>query len=571
MDRHAQAADDEFIATATFRLCNKPNTIVHHLSLATSPTKTELGVLFALGENGRTSYCTFHEERESCVVGRPLSDLLVIWHPEKIEGSLFCLHMHARQLRLSDEDVRAAEREWHGTGVEAGREAETSVAKGAELVSKKTDKGKGRAKERQSTTGRPDDSVTIRLSFMQDEDSVLDPAVWRDVNISVLLSSRVDRLPQLMKAAITKLVTRDKPLFAMLQKGNSNVVTKPSIQFNDSRDCYVDFENGKVMVVTFAGLFSASSEVKTINATVELMGNEVETAPQRPADAVEPFVCNTNEIFRLGNVRKKTDFTPSKASDVSHEMIIVGGLDDDMGVRLAAVPVFSVNSVLIGDCYTGITLIKYKETYDWAEKYADATSLEDLATLVRAHRKDKPNSATQLPLRQNYSFRRFVGIDHGLKMTRWPATGAHLTVRCVNMLPADPNDEDAMIVFPALKHTRYTLEAVDNVDSVKTMIREEIRGRGKDGRTCGRLFEDEMAGKWKMVLWVLPQIDGTATLYRWLEGGAMQFLRLGTSTTGKTDGRLYVEAHILRVDRAVGRRAHAADEVEEDPGSLFLP
>ncbi|KAK0920817.1 hypothetical protein LTR91_002496 [Friedmanniomyces endolithicus] len=571
MDRHAQAGDGEFIATATFRLCNKPDTIVHHLSLATSPTKTELGVLFALGENGRTSYCTFHEERESCVVGRPLSDLLAIWHPEKIEGSLFCLHMHARQLRLSDEDVRAAEREWHGSGAEVGGEAKTTVAKGAESASKKTDKGKGRAKERQSTTGGPDDSVTLRLSFLQDEDSLLDPAVWRDVNISVLLSSRIDCLPQLMKAAIIKLVTRDKPLFAMLQKGSGNIVIKPCIRFNDSRDCYVDFENGKVMVVTFAGLFSAVSEVMTIDVMVEVMGNEVETAPQTPTDAVQPFVCNTNEIFRLGNVRKKPNSTPSKASDIPHEMIVVGGLDDDTAVHLAAVPVFSVNSLLIGDCYTGVTMIAYKETYDWAEKYADATSVEDLATLVRAHRKDKPNSATQLPIRQNYSFGRFVGLEHGLKMTRWPATGVHLTVRCVNMLPADPNGEEEMIVFPALKHTRYTLEAVDNVDSVKTMIREEIRGRGKDGRTCGRLFEEEMVGKWQMVLWVLPQIDGTATLYRWLEGGAMQFLRLGTSTTGKTDGRLFIEAHVLRVERADSRRTRAVDEEEEDPGSLFLP
>ncbi|TKA72855.1 hypothetical protein B0A55_07700 [Friedmanniomyces simplex] len=570
MNQQPQNGDAEFIATATFRLCHKPaaaETITYHLSVGTSPTKTEIDILSALGENGRTSFCTFHEERESCVVSRPLGDLIIIWHPEKIAGSNFCLHVHARQLRVSDEEVRAAEKEWQGVGEVAGSGVETEVAKGAEAESSNTGKNKA-ARRKSGSSELPGDSVTVRLSFLQDEDSVLDPAVWRGVDISVPRTARVESLPTLMMADVRTLVKQDKRLFAMLQAGSSKIIVNPSLQFKDYRDRYVNFELGKLLVETFADLFSAASEERSVDVAVEMLGRDAETTPKKPADAVEPFVCDVSAMFRLGAVQQRAASASTKASGIAHEMIIVGVFDDTAGLLLGTVPIFSVNSLLIGDCYVGATTIDFKETHEWAEKYADATSIEDLAALVRAHRKDKPKPALRLPVRPSFSFRRFNPLEHGLGVIRWPSVGVHLTVRCVSMLPASySSDDGGLIVFPALRHTRYALESVDNVDSVKMMIREEMRGQGKDGRTCGCLFEEGMMGKWEMVLWVLPQMEGTATLYRWVEGGAAQFLRPGDK--GTMDGRLYVEAHVLEVEGPVSGRVEAADEMEEG-SSLFV-
>ncbi|KAK3640616.1 hypothetical protein LTR56_003679 [Elasticomyces elasticus] len=562
MEPEPQNSDSDMMATASLRLCYKPSTtkpIIYHLSPTISPTRAEIDILAALGENGLTYFSTFHEEHESCVVARPLQDLIMIWHPEKIASVVLCVHVHPRPTRLSDEDVRKAEMEWAG---EMGDRMEVEGAGGDDP--KKHKAGTEKVVRRKSSAGSvADDTATLRITFIRDEGCLLDPGVWRNVELPLPLTARFDELPTLMAPAMRKLVKRDKNLFKILQDGPNKLSFKPYFRFRDCRDRYINFDDGNISVETVAGLFPASGR-KMVNVVVEAIAGLADTVPERATDAVETYIGGEPRIFRLGKMADEVPTsTKAKAREVPHEMMITGSFNDEDGFSLGAVPVFSVNGLLIADCYTGVG-IDLKESYQWAEKYDGASTEEGLASLVRAHRHDKIKPSMQLPLRPNYSFRAFNPKEHKLGVSRWPAAGVHLTVKCANMLP-----DSAIITFPALSRLKYTLEAVDNVDSVKTMIREEMRGRSKDGRTCGMLFGNDMIGRWEVMLFVLPQIDKTATLFRWTEGGAMQFLR-PVGSSGKADGRLYVEAHIVEAEGAVIGQYSAADEAERASESLFV-
>ncbi|KAK3116066.1 hypothetical protein LTR53_003956 [Teratosphaeriaceae sp. CCFEE 6253] len=557
--------NSDLVATTIFRLCRKPNAsaVAYRLSVTPSPIQSELEIMTALGENGRTSFCTFHEAREACVVSRPLSDLINIWHPDKIEGSTFCLHLHARQFRLADEALSQALTEWR-----AGEATATEVSGSQATSPTEIRVARGKSASGQSKDG---DAVILHVTFPQEEGSVLDAEVWSGVEVSVPLTARVETIPVVVMKEMQKLLRQDKRLFAMLQEGKNRLTFKPYLQFKDCRDCYVDLEHGRVVVQTIARLFSEPSEqAREIEVMVEVEGESCDMAPSKPAEAVVPFVCELSEMFRLGRVQDVTS-SGAKAKTILCETAIIGALDVETGLRLGAVTIFAVNNMSIGDCYAG-AMLSFKESYAWADKYWGARTLEDLATMVRAHRNDRLKPGQELPIRPDYTFERFDAGGLKLGLIRWPSSGVHLTIRCVSMLPLD----DMAFVFPALKYTQYTLEAVDTVDSVKMMIREEMRAKRKDGRTCGSLFQKDVVGRWDLVLWTLPQIDGMTTLHRWLGGPVTQFMR----SKGKTDGRLYVEAHVVEVRRdeeqdeeeqeAGGGRLDAADGMDGQSEGLFI-
>lgn len=282
----------------------------------------------------------------------------------------------------------------------------------------------------------------------------------------------------------------------------------------------------------------------------------VKDAPVDLSDAIVPDTEIGYHFFRLGSIGKRTPREELRESHVPVDYALVAGIGctdtDDDDVVIFKVPTWSLNGVCIGECYAG-SHESFSRSYDWADENSSAQTHTQLSDLVRAHRdndNDNEEPGDGVPIAPTYTFRPYDPAKLSLGLHGWPRTGISIAVHCVNLLGSSSSASN--IVLPAPENLQLDVEANDTPASLREHICDELgKAHYRDGRTSLGLFRPALEGKWKMVLWVMPQIEGRAGMYQYTEGSLRRFL---DPEGGKRDGRLYVEAHIVpqgRVRREV--------------------
>ena len=127
-------------------------------------------------------------------------------------------------------------------------------------------------------------------------------------------------------------------------------------------------------------------------------------------------------------------------------------------------------------------------------------------------------------------FQRFPGF---VRLAKWPEDGVHITVRYVNMLHTD---EMAEVSMPTQQY--FHLASTDSLISVRNLILDKLAEMDE----AQVLFSGETVEKWKMMAFVLPQIDDVSKMYLWEVGSIAQYLR---PDGDEMDGRLLVEVHVV--------------------------
>ncbi|KAK4544499.1 hypothetical protein LTR36_004071 [Oleoguttula mirabilis] len=523
----AHPATAHHIATATFKLCDVGR---HSDSVSTSydlyeqssRTQVEIEILALLHEDGHTHFPAFHEASESCVLQRPLGDLIRIWHAEMIEGSTFCLHLHESESHADEEETDDA----------------LQMSCDADLPSSELD-------TLFLTPSPPHhlrDTIIFRLTFGFKDDAPIDHDLWRPYDLRVKLSTLTESLPLLIKEAAEEIAANDTGLISILLNNSHKLFLRPLLVFGDERDDYADFTR-KVRVETLAELFPSTPALTTsVPVRVKVKLRVVDD--DAPSDLSEAIVADTElgyQFSRLGSL-KAARLGDLDDSEVPIECAIVAWVEDDGTVHLNKVQTWLINGLCLGECYT-VNEVGYDiSSYVWTFDYEDAENVEELCTLVRAYAESgEPEAAGEVLIAPTYSFRTYDPAHHGLSLSGWPKTGVRIAVKCVNMLRKHSGGSN--IIFPAPENFQLEVESVDTAESVLMLIETELNvDYHEDGRTSSRLFQTAMYGKWQLEMWVLPQIDGETTMYKYKEGSLTQFL---DSERGFADGRLYVEAHIV--------------------------
>jgi hypothetical protein len=106
--------EDSDITSASFKICGRSakEQVEYTLDLEHSPTWCEMQLLNLLGKDGSKQYPLFHDEGENCRIQRPVSDLFLIWHEDKIATCRFCLHLYDRKKRVTGKEIRQADLQW---------------------------------------------------------------------------------------------------------------------------------------------------------------------------------------------------------------------------------------------------------------------------------------------------------------------------------------------------------------------------------------------------------------------------------------------------------------------------
>ena len=537
--------DEHFVATVAFLLCDKPAQppIPYNITAAVSPLHTELDILSKLGVNGRTYFSSFHEARESCAFGRPIYDLVRTWHPQQVEGCNFCIHIHARERKLTDVDLKSREEAWVDERNSILAPSSDSGRTGRKI--KRSERAESVQQDRDTTVEEPSPpSVRFILSFAYQENPYMDSRVWAPIETTIEHSMRLDALPRLFEMEVNGAIGEDKRLRKVLRSNREMLEFTCYFDLDNQRDLYVDFDHGRMLLETVGDLLDDPSDPnQKVHAVLNIVIIDAQDAPANDGSLAVAAETSIAQIFRLGNVSKTL---PPADGKLTMSEAIVAALDDATGLRLGAIPTWQVNNLWLGDCLSGGLALDYKPSYDWAPRYQRARSIFELNALVYANRNVPPSDPMEmLPTTPKYSLRLMESTD--LHLGRDPKAPVQISLRVVNMWSDAP-----WLIVPPPKRIMLELKHTDGVKLLHGRIRAKLDEEKGLGRNAARLMKPEVMKKWEMWIWVLPQMANSAKLYRWTEGDTMQFL----SPSGK-DTRLYVEAHILPKKERKASRARS--------------
>lgn len=274
---------DSYLSTAEVKLCDahiahdNPTEFydVHteHCETAAACTRTEIDVLAQLGEDGYRYFPAFHGVDEVCAVRRPLSDFARVWHPDLVNGEVFCLHLHRRGRRIEegeageeeagDEEMGDEEMEDEDEEVldEEVKDEDTESADGvqnAETAVKVDDESSELGFLERTPTPTDyhpaRDTATFTLAFELPADAPVDFDLWHSRDLPVDLAERLDSLPSLVQETVESVAAQDLQLTEALLENKHRLFFKVETRFQDERDLYADFTY-KVRVETVGDLF----------------------------------------------------------------------------------------------------------------------------------------------------------------------------------------------------------------------------------------------------------------------------------------------------------------------------
>ncbi|KAF2207758.1 hypothetical protein CERZMDRAFT_88231 [Cercospora zeae-maydis SCOH1-5] len=139
-----------------------------------------------------------------------------------------------------------------------------------------------------------------------------------------------------------------------------------------------------------------------------------------------------------------------------------------------------------------------------------------------------------IPFLPTYCYNEFRPAELGIGLLKWPKRGIDVAATFVNKY-----DRIKKLTFK--RDVRVVVEKGDGFDDVVACLLKEIDCKGWEHGICSnsaQLFGDKHRGKWKVLLWVMPQLE-QRKLYRYTSGDLLRFLSPAL-TVRTTDKRLDV-------------------------------
>ncbi|KAK4554121.1 hypothetical protein LTR86_008962 [Recurvomyces mirabilis] len=371
--------------------------------------------------------------------------------------------------------------------------------------------------------------VTIPVRFVLDG-TPLSPRIWQPItDIVVPRTTTMQDLPSRLLPFIHQLGAGDQALMADMREKMYRLTFVLKPELGDERDAYLDFTTGRVPFESVCDLLrDPDNHQASIPMAVEFSGTNVDKPISTVEEALQPRKISTRRIC-LGTIHDRLT-GQDRPDRIPTSVAIVGSIDMDKRttMSLSIVPVFLLQNLVVGDAGAGDTLA-FRSDYDWRDRFAGVKSKEELLMRVNEFVDDE-GETDELPTALSYCFSRFA--DFG-RLAAWPKDDVHITVRYVDLLP---NDGTRGISMPTQQH--FLLVSSDTPISVHKIVLDRMAGTVE---AKGLLSAGDVE-KWRMVMFVLPQIVEMAKMFLWEEGSIGQFLDL---VGDGTDGRLLVEAHVV--------------------------
>ncbi|KAK5109634.1 hypothetical protein LTR62_006871 [Meristemomyces frigidus] len=590
----------EPIATASFRRCEDDNdeeievkrTIQYTLSLLPSPTTTETEIMALLGRDWREFYCTFHELREPCLYARPVSDLVEIWHPDKIEGNTFCLHFGQRSRRVSDREVVGLQAKWaakrerwrelegesegkvdvdkgeageHAADVEMGNTINTA-SENVNVGRRTKEDGAGSnlstggesSKARKGGTSSPggghnatrsdrglssrtialsdgdrENSITLLLQCIHEE-TPLNPRIWQPtIKVLVPRTIKMAGLPRFLRPNLRALLLKDDFLKNDMKKKGYGLTFYLKLDCGDERDAYVDSTKPPPLEIERLRDLLRDDDETVIKISIGFLGQERdEGVPFTIANGLQAFKSPLRYVC-LGFIGETVDAEDPTRFPTG--VAAIGALDlsdDPASIEILAVAISVLNGMPVGSVAEGEP-VAFDSGIALRAELAHAKSEQQLAALVDGLF-EGGGTEEELPAAPTYNFGGLGGVGEGLGMVGWLRGGVHVAVQWIDMLPTV--EESVAAKMPA--RTYFDLEGSGPLEEVANLVGKTMKA--SEGSTW--LFTQEVVDTWEIMLFVLPQINESTKMLRWCGGNITQFLR---DEGEETDGRLYMEVHVI--------------------------
>ncbi|KAK6391749.1 hypothetical protein LTR65_004243 [Meristemomyces frigidus] len=276
--------------------------------------------------------------------------------------------------------------------------------------------------------------------------------------------------------------------------------------------------------------------------------------------------------FRLGSVPTPDDVLRqtlntrqmkqlAKSVEIGYMWALLAWFDQDERLQLSRVHAYDFDNFCVGDCseWTPWSKIKFSNKHNYLLPYQPvswrAERKCDLETrLKESIRNGHEDPGFGIPFLPPYTFNVFRAEDYGLGSELWPKGGIEVAVRCFGHLE-DSTLGTKCISFP--RDIRLEIEEMDTIESICSTVRQEINKHETQDGVCvnsGLLYNRCGDGPWKIELWVMPQLGGPQTLFRY--------------TSGKLSGFLSTSRKIRKKDKGWPDMSHNRRQIW--PRTLFL-
>lgn len=251
----------------------------------------------------------------------------------------------------------------------------------------------------------------------------------------------------------------------------------------------------------------------------------------------------------------------SEGQDIEQREVLVGWYfeSDQDDLHLMSVPAWDFGEHWIGDCFNVWEYHDFDPNDEYLPHFAGAIDLAQLHTKVKAYLAGRKSAGEPgLPFMPKFTLEVF---DPMCNRCGAPGEAAQVVFHFVTHVDLRYQGDDPAQLLPY--GVQYRVDADDGAEEIKAILVDELRRHSKDTELAGplertalsRLFAKPLAGRWNLVLWVLPRNGGTS-MFRFPTGrdgvgakkGLDQFLDPASVRSNVPHARaLFIEAHIVKI------------------------
>ncbi|KAM3423866.1 hypothetical protein BST61_g1262 [Cercospora zeina] len=408
--------------------------------------------------------------------------------------------------------------------------------------------------------------VTIRVSFDNVNLAKWDKVLWEPCNFRLSATEPLRSLPFLFEALVEQRLRKDMDLSDILCDGQHVVKLSSSIALpgSCSNEIISLDENPRINVLN--DLFSDPRAPQLVlTARVQLTVQTFDQGIIPPDEQIHlPTWHDPTDAYRILRI----GFVPlqngdeaelaetvhdNRRNDVGYMQVLIMWIHRETGAcHLRRCHAFEFDDFCIGDPFEDTSwnrrMFSNRDYFlgRLASVQKNAGTKEDLRKLINElvseEEDEDAQMGTGIPFLPTYCYNEFRSAKLGVGLLEWPKQGVDVAATFVNKYSGVKN-----VTFK--RDVRIIVEKGDGFDDVVKCLLKEIDCKGWEYGTCSnsaKLFGDKHRGKWKLLLWVMPQLE-QRKLYRYTSGNLLQFLSPAL-TVRTTDKRLYVEAHIVPVE-----------------------
>ena len=549
--------DNPGIMVLTFTLCGCPDTenTVEIEKNTTTTGDCERALLQEFGAEDDNSVIRLHFGTEPCSVQRSVQDLfnIIASRGMTVPDEVFCLHFlgstTSERSSATDEEMTEPLNQVEDSTLHADETSndDSASASDANNVMMEDDNGQGPEEdevEHFEIQANNDPLISVKLNFVSDPSRLpLDPMIWSERTLSFpSKTSFKDVFVDMLEHS--RLVLGGDP--ALCRKGQQCIRFRPCVTHRNERARYANHDQfGKSHIEHLEDFFEdPSADDLSISVTAHLTLDGTWSTSDAPFKILFQAWCRDYEIYRIGD-----DAEGGMPYHCDTKDTLVGWLDKKnkkakLGVH--AVRTCLVNGRRLGDCDTGRLIggiIPASLALD--ERYGGISASESMiseflkadenAAITEALARDSPVAPV-------YSFNHSGPEMRGVGYHKWPdGKNIIVNVRFVDLWTKTATDGTAEWL-PFYDHGSVLYQGGNTFPDVMRSVNhqlEDVVGKKEQSR-IDALFNDHNVGKWKYLLWVLPQKRNVTKMFRFQGGSLARFM----SADGKSR-QLYMEAHIV--------------------------